>query len=140
MDLYRLGVEIEDRVFRNAIVTATFEAAQDLDRTRPGQKLPYAYSVYKAYESDYDGEDSTLKRALVEIFARATDAGEVGRYLDDDETPRKFFVSLVRRLIEPRSEESKTLKDINICDFHELEEGQQECDHRKPASERQSFK
>lgn len=90
----------------------------------------------QAYGWCDDEGESTFKRALAEIFTRASDPDEVSQVLEVNETPGEFFASLVRRLMGLRSEEPRTLEDVNTCDFHELEEDQRQCDRRGSASER----
>lgn len=139
--LYKLGVLVDDRIFRNAVVTALLQVARERqsagDDYLPDEEDAEAISESnRNYESVHSQVDSCFHDALVEILIREPKSAKVEDILGSKDLPKATLKSVVRRLMELRSPEPKTLQDVNICEFHELGEGQRQCDHREPAGRR----
>ncbi|KAK4497504.1 hypothetical protein PRZ48_011955 [Zasmidium cellare] len=74
IDGYLMGIELEDREYRNVMISALFEKAQEL----PRPDLPRPAWVNKVYDPNVASQEIvTLQYVLLEIFARCNDTASL---------------------------------------------------------------
>lgn len=131
VDGYLLGIELEDSKYRNAIISAMFDKAEQC-RGKDTEVLPNTRCVNKAdVTNGLVDDDWRLQDMLVEIFARSGNQPTLWAALGDEGLSHKFFKALVCTLVEYR----KGLADVEICNFHE-HDGDEKCSTQEPSRKR----
>lgn len=119
VQLYHMGAMLQDRKFKNAIISVLLRLAREI--TGPGAKsLPDETCINIAYNAGNLVPSASLKqlqRCLVEIYAN--EEHTVSLMAIKDKVDRNFLSDLSLRLMEMRLAKHKNLFEVRDCAFYE---------------------